>query len=327
MPVAFFLSLTAALPERQRRLAARKTSTASPITCSLASSRGRSRFGATLIELLVVIAIMGGMLAMLLPAVMYASATARRTACRSNLRQLVIACHIYAEANQNYWPVAAESSDQRWFGARDSADEPFDSMRGPLSPYFENASGLRRCPSFDQFDRNTTDLICNGNATAFESGAGGYGYNHTYVGGSWLKHGWSSSLSWTIAVNMGEIGTLSRTVAFADSGFACGADGSFLIEYGFLEPPFFVNGSHKLLEPATPWRPSPSIHFRHVDRTTNVAWCDGHVTSAKMSGTKEGSGYFGGEPRELDLGWFGPLTSNVLFDTGDKHGADMGGVQ
>ena len=29
----------------------------------------------------------------------------------------------------------------------------------------------------------------------------------------------------------------------------------------------------------------------------------------------------------LNIGWFGPLTSNVLFDNRDKLDSDMGGVQ
>src|SRR5215470_7667556 len=56
----------------------------------------------TLVELLVVIAIIGILAALLLPALVRAKDAARLTQCKSNLRQLVMAVHMYVHDNGSY---------------------------------------------------------------------------------------------------------------------------------------------------------------------------------------------------------------------------------
>ena len=299
---------------------------------SIATGRcAASRFGFTLVELLVVIAIIGILIGLLLPAVQAAREAARSTQCKNNLKQLLLACHLHCDTYRGAWPAAGDTVNLvRWFGARDAPDQPFDSHRGPLSPFFESNAATKICPTFANYSTDNVSNICNGNTKAFEAGSGGYGYNQYYVGGTWYRHGWASTKSKTETTRIAEIQSLTRTVAFTDTAFTCGASGatgSFAIEYGFCEPPYFVNGPHPLLSPATPFQPLPSIQFRHASQTANIGWCDGHVSAGRMSGSKAGSSYYGGQPKEINIGWFGPLTSNVLFDIRDKLPSDMGGVQ
>ncbi len=62
----------------------------------------QTRRGVTLIEVLVVLGITALLLAIVIPAVMYARATARLTECRNNLRQIGVATQAYVTAKKSY---------------------------------------------------------------------------------------------------------------------------------------------------------------------------------------------------------------------------------
>src|SRR5579872_2576915 len=64
----------------------------------------RAKRAFTLIELLVVIAIIAILAAILLPVLNRASATAKRTQCSNNVRQINFAIHMYADDHGDQFP-------------------------------------------------------------------------------------------------------------------------------------------------------------------------------------------------------------------------------
>jgi prepilin-type N-terminal cleavage/methylation domain-containing protein/prepilin-type processing-associated H-X9-DG protein len=246
----------------------------------------------TLIEVLVVLSILGFLLAILLPGLARARGQARASVCQSNIRQIALANHLYAqESGGVYCPGAGNflANRHRWHGQRNSTYEAFDSTQGPLVDYLGPDGAIRACPAFEP------------HAAGFEAGNGGYGYNNAYIGVQVVAWGSdraivTSDLAGAYAARVKRPG---ETVMFTDAAFAAGG----LIEYSFAEPRF---------HPQFGSRADPSIHFRH-DKSAHAVWCDGHVTRETRTFSWK-SGFYRGDPERYDIGWFGKADDNSLFD-------------
>ncbi len=104
------------------------------------------RSGFTLIELLVVIAIIAILAAILFPVFSRARAKARQAACMSNLKQIGLAFHMYAEDYDELLPYLAPSQFNWTYGWRWDPDFPGWGFRdnlarlyNALNPYIKNS--------------------------------------------------------------------------------------------------------------------------------------------------------------------------------------------
>ena len=224
-----------------------------------------SKSAFTLVELLVVISIIAMLLAVLLPALGNARGLARRAQCGSDLKQLMLAWFMYADNNngivmpgKDYNKYDTSTGNiQFWNGhwvtdASKSGGGYLIPEEGYLWNYAPNGK-LNACPSFQK------DMILD------DHGQLGYGYNFRYLspqedsktGSVYITH-------WTKIIN---IPSPAEKMAFAD----CSRNKkNQSLGYPEEQTPF--------MNP--PRAQYPSFQGRH-NRTGNVAWTDGHVSSMR----------------------------------------------
>ena len=253
----------------------------------------------TIIELLVVISIITLLLSILLPAMARARGQAKQTVCKSNIRQLGLANTNYAHDNAGFYvigstDVLAENTN-RWYGTRPDKNTAFDTKKGALSNYMDIAK--LACP------QNVLYYKQSPNEQDYDCGNGGYGYNFIYIGSKIWTAGYEPN-SCKSAAKDTDIRNPAQTLMFADTAMLKEEN---LIEYSFAEPRYFLSGN----KPNPGWDPSPSLHFRHLNKT-NICWSDNHISSEKLvkTGVINDNGT---NPADFLLGWFSPA-DNSRFD-------------
>lgn len=257
----------------------------------------------TVVELLVVIAVVATMTSILIPSLVKARSNARVVICKSNLHQLLLADIGYAVENDDFYVPAARdmwdnSGLERWHGVRQSINDPFDPLKGPLITYLADGS-VKECPQRVDFVKR-----CDFEQS-FEQGCGGYGYNMAYIGSRLWQSDIGFEESYRRTARSTEVSAPAHTLMFADC--AMSLDDGCYIEYSFAEPPFAVYNGTVM----TDLYMSASIHFRH-DRRAGIGWVDGHVSLRDIAPFDEENVY-GVTSADMDIGWFEPL-DNSPFD-------------
>jgi prepilin-type N-terminal cleavage/methylation domain-containing protein len=140
------------------------------------------RRGFTLIELLVVIAIIAILAAILFPVFARAREQARRTSCLSNMKQIGLALHMYAQDYEETFPVR--------YGGSDPADFENGYQRNwknMLMPYIKSKA-VYKCPS---------NVAAQGGNSVYSSAAGGFVRGDIPAGyAMWLPDNGLCAQSW-----------------------------------------------------------------------------------------------------------------------------------
>jgi prepilin-type N-terminal cleavage/methylation domain-containing protein/prepilin-type processing-associated H-X9-DG protein len=141
------------------------------------------RRGFTLIELLVVIAIIGILAALLLPTLQRTRERAQKTSCISNLRQCGLALQVYADNNNDFYPLAP-NANVAVIGDPESAEAGTDlwDLPNAIAHRIENELGKNKlmmfCPSTttskDIRNKATIDYCWNFDSAAPHTSDGRY---------------------------------------------------------------------------------------------------------------------------------------------------------
>jgi prepilin-type processing-associated H-X9-DG protein/prepilin-type N-terminal cleavage/methylation domain-containing protein len=212
----------------------------------------------TLIELLVVISVIAMLLTVLMPALVKARQQGKEVMCLNNLRQMLVAAHNYAGANNDYYPIAYLNDPDPMDSLAVYASWDFTYVKDwdTLEEYSKPGllwqgdmiEKIQQCPSYkgpdDPIDPYT-----------------GYNYNTSFIG-----HGSSEAVP--IPAKTTQVSNSAGCVLFGDGYFYDNRTNKF------MRSPLKSDGD------TFPFRATGTQGYRHSQKS-NVAWCDGHVSSQK----------------------------------------------
>ena len=208
----------------------------------------------TLIELLVAVSIIALLMGILLPSLRGAREQAKSVQCRSNLRQMAIAAHDYANSCRDRFPLAyyrelgPTTIAHAWdfTTIKDWTTTPATVRVVPgLLWRGETIEAVQQCPSYE------------GGANWLADPYTGYNYNTSYLG-----HGQGESIA--APAMLAQVRTPGRTALFGDGRYRGGAN-------KFMRAPWSNPG-----DAGFAGRFAGTQGYCHLGKT-NVAFCDGHA--------------------------------------------------
>ncbi len=211
----------------------------------------------TLIELLVVVSIIAVLMSILVPALARAREQGKNVYCLNNLRQMTIMAAIYTQDYNGYYPIAyyttstpSQAIDYCWDFTIvntlvSTTVEPGILWQGEI------IEKIQQCPSFKGSSNTPNDPYT------------GYNYNISYIG-----HGQFEFIPTPAKAN--QVTRPANCALFGDGQWSDGAN-------KFMRAPFRNPGDQTFND-----RYAGTQGYRHHgNRNTNVAWCDGHISSLK----------------------------------------------
>lgn len=254
-----------------------------------------SREAFTIIELMVVISIISLLVALLLPALGKARESARTSLCLSNVKQLMLVNHLYADASKE-WLTPWITYDPLWV----SGETKFGMFRrlerlsliAPVKQTDKRASSGRYCPSL--VDQGPTPQ-------AGWENHGHYAMDYSVTGFS----NYSLNAVYVPHRKRSDIRKPSSIYAVADSVYIISGNANTNYTFAIYNDTLNVgtgdvnNNTNRrwrpganLLSgaptsaPATQWRQS----YRHSDSNVNFGFLDGHASTIKYDSGVNGWG-------------------------------------
>ena len=238
----------------------------------------------SLVELLVVVGIIAVLIGLLMPAITAARESAKTVACLSNLRQLALAAHAYADSNKGTFPIAyhyhtaPEFVSYAWDFTTTRTSSGAVLVEAGLLWDGKGSGKVQQCPSFDGASNTLGDPFT------------GYNYNTSYVG-----HGASETIVKPAKVT--DVRRSSQCALFGDGGFGAGAN-------KFMRAPWANPGDASFTA-----RHTGTQAYRHRGKT-NVVFVDGHGESRTDRYTETHPG----EKSRIALGTGFLSPNNSLYD-------------
>ena len=176
----------------------------------------------TLIEVLVTTSIISLLIALATSGIRGAFATAKSSACASNLRHMGVAAHMYAATNRGSFPASViyfqEASSIRTVAWDFESTQGGAIKPGALTTFTDHPLNAMQCPEFQT-------------ATTSSQALTGYNYNTTFIGHEGfypevdqdgvMQDGWSRV---RMGLNASQQRHAANVALFADAGFRGGSN-------------------------------------------------------------------------------------------------------